>query len=80
MSNLRVFSICALIVVISGKTLPMMSSIRVNQQSVSIFPIFSKKENWMKKWLFGNSEQPLNMAQLMVKHNLKKLNITILTL
>ena len=55
-------------------------SIRVNQQSVSIFPIFSKKENWMKKWLFGNSEQPLNMAQLMVKHSLKKLNITILTL
>lgn len=29
---------------------------------VSIFPIFSKKENWTKKWFVGNSDRPLNMV------------------
>ena len=40
------------------------NTVWLNQdQIVNIFPIFSKKENWTSKWLFGNSEQPLNMAQ-----------------
>ena len=25
-------------------------------------PIFSKKENWMKKWFVGNSDRPLNLV------------------
>ena len=25
-------------------------------------PIFSKKENWKKKWFVGNSDRPLNMV------------------
>ena len=29
---------------------------------VNIFPIFSKKENWKKKWFVGNSDRPLNSA------------------
>ncbi len=34
--------------------------------------IFSKKANCRKKWLFGISEQPLNMAQWQVKRKSRK--------
>ena len=30
--------------------------------NVSIYQIFSKRENLMKKWLFGNSDRPLSMV------------------
>lgn len=35
---------------------------KVMLRLVVIFPIFSKKENWKKKWSVGNPDRPLNMV------------------
>lgn len=37
-------------------------SIKVVLRLVNMFPIFSKNENWMKKWFVGISDRPLNMV------------------
>lgn len=39
---------------------------------VSIYQIFLKRENLMKKWLFGNSDRPLSMVLWQEKTKAKK--------
>ena len=39
---------------------------------VSIYQIFLKRENLMKKWLFGNSDRPLSMVLWQEKPKAKK--------
>ena len=39
---------------------------------VSIYQIFLKRENLMKKWLFGNSDKPLSMVLWQEKTKAKK--------
>lgn len=36
---------------------------RVSRISVSTLNLYLKTRNWMRQWLFGNSEQPLSMEQ-----------------
>lgn len=55
-------------------------SIKVILRLVVIFPIFSKKENWMKKWFVGISDRPLNMVFWGEKRRVKVWKTTILML